>query len=536
MRDRRRSFTVVAMCCAAFILFIELLVLARSYATRSPRAIGGTENQLHSNSDHLGAVSSNAFQCSKIGIEILQAGGNAVDAAVAVEFCLGVISLDLTGLGGGGFALVREQDGEYCFVDFRETAPGASTRDMYNSNISASLYGGLASGVPGEARGLACLYEKYGSMPWERLVWPAVEIARNGFIMGYDLDQSIYYTDDPGFLTNDPSWAMDLAPNGTLLHQGQKVVRERYADTLESIAIHGADVFYEGTVAEATVAALRAAGGIMTLEDLRTYNVAIRRTLSIDHHGYKLTSTSAPSGGPVVLNVMQTAGTYEDFGDLALVNISTHRLDEAIRFGYGARTKLADPSFVHNVTWYEMAMIEKRTGLEMRAKISDQHTLPVEAYNPDKIATLENKGTSHLSVADARGMAVSLTSTINDGFGSRVMVPETGVIMNDEMNDFSVPGQSNEYGYAPSAANFIEPGKRPLSSMSPVIVEYVANKTLSFVVGAAGGSRIITAVLQVLWHVLDQGLSLSEALHHPRFHDQLVPNKVRESALTINAY
>lgn len=484
------------------------------------------------NNGKLGAVSSDVAICSRIGIQTLEAGGNAVDAAISTQFCLGVVEIGATGLGGGGFAVVRAENGTHTFVDFRETAPAASTKHMFSGNVSASVYGGLASGVPGELRGLQYLHQEFASKPWAELIKPSIRLARKGFVMGYDLNQTILYLSSYDFLQDDPAWAVDFAPHGRILQQGQVVTRNRYADTLETIAEEGADAFYNGAIAAATVHALSRDGGIMTMHDLASYAVQVRRPLQLDYRNFRLTSGGVPSGGSIVLNVMNTIETYADIGHSNRINISTHRLNEAIRFGYGERTKLGDPDFVPNASAYDLKLIEKLTAEQIRAKISDDHTLPTTDYDPDNIANLDDHGTSHLSVADHNGMAVSLTSTINDPFGSLLMVPETGVVMNNEMADFSTPEHVTEDGYEPSPANFIEPGKRPLSSMSPVIVEFLANRTLYLVLGAAGGSRIITAVLQVLWHILDQGATTSEALQLPRFHDQLIPDEVSGDLMT----
>lgn len=216
---------------------------------------------------------------------------------------------------------------------------------------------------------------------------------------------------------------------------------------------------------------------------------------------------------------------YEGFGDPAAINLTTHRLDEAIRFAYGQRSELGDPLFVEGLDAYEASMISDDTAAVVRSKISDFRTQNVSAYDPKGYESLPTPGTSHIVAADKSGLAISVTTTVNLLFGSQLMVPETGVIMNDEMNDFSIPGSSNAFGYIPSPANFIRPGKRPLSSISPIIVETAKGK-LYFVIGAAGGSRIITATIQNVHHVLDQNLTAPQALAQPRLHDQLSPNQV----------
>lgn len=354
---------------------------------------------------------------------------------------------------------------------------------------------------------------------------PAIKLARFGFEVGPDLVKYIESTSDNSFLVNDPSWSIDFAPNGTLIKQGETMTRKRYADTLETIANYGADAFYHGAIANATITALQESRGIMTLEDLRNYTIAKRDPVTIMYRGHKLTGTNAPSSGVVALSALNTFGGYEALCVPENVNISTHRLDEAIRFAYAQRTELGDPLFVDGLDKYTQQMIAPATGEEIRSKISDVRTYNVSYYNPGGLESIETPGTSHIVSADASGMAVSLTTTINTLFGSRVIVPETGVIMNNEMNDFSIPGSSNAFGYIPSPANYVRPGKRPLSSISPIIGE-TKDGQLYFAVGSAGGSRIITATIQNVVHLIDQGMNPSDALAQARLHDQLVPNQV----------
>ncbi|KAI2638353.1 gamma-glutamyltransferase 1 [Xylaria nigripes] len=470
----------------------------------------------------LGAVATESAVCSEIGIDVLKKGGNAADALVASQFCIGVIGMYHSGIGGGGFMLVRDSHGKYEFIDFRETAPAAAFQDMYNDNILASLFGGLASGVPGELRGLEYLHTNYGSLPWQELVMPAVQVARYGFKVTEDLAKNMV---GKSFLIDDPNWAIDFAPNGTLLKLGDTMTRKRYAHTLETIANEGPDAFYTGAIAEATIAALTAANGTMTMEDLKNYTVAIRKTAQINYRGFKLTSTTAPSSGVVALSALNIVNGYDGFDDPAAVNLTTHRLDEAIRFAYGQRSQLGDPLFVDGLDEFQDTMTNDTVAADIRSRISDFHTLNASAYNPEGYESLPTPGTSHLVAADKSGLTVSVTTTINLIFGSLVLVPETGVIMNDEMNDFSIPNTSNVFGFIPSPFNFIRPGKRPLSSISPIIAE-MPNGQLYLALGSAGGSRIITANIQNAHHVLDQNMTTAEALAQPRLHDQLSPDQV----------
>ncbi|CAF9929340.1 MAG: hypothetical protein HETSPECPRED_007348 [Heterodermia speciosa] len=474
----------------------------------------------------LGAVASESSVCSHIGTNLIKKGGNAADALVGTLFCVGVIGMYHSGIGGGGFMLVRGSNGSYEFIDFRETAPAAAFQDMYNNDTDLSLYGGLASGVPGELRGTEYLHKHYGRLPWSTVLAPAIHLARHGFTVTQDLvnQMNAATKGQVDFLVSDPNWAIDFAPNGTRVSLNDTMTRKRYADTLEAISVHGADAFYTGAIANATIQALQAQNGTMTLDDLRNYTVAIRKPAQITYRDFKLTACSAPSGGEVALSIMKTVEGYEGFGEESMLNLSTHRLDEAMRYAYGERSNLGDPLFVPGLDEYQAEMLNETTAIRIRSEISDFHTQDVSAYSPTGLVSIDDHGTSYIATADASGMAISITSTINLLFGSQLIVPATGVIMNNEMNDFSIPNSSNAFGYVPSPANFIRPGKRPLSSISPTIVEHLANNTLYFVVGSAGGSRIITATVQNLWHVLDQGLSSAEALARPRFHDQLQPN------------
>ncbi|KAI9817890.1 MAG: hypothetical protein M1827_001009 [Pycnora praestabilis] len=432
-----------------------------------------------------------------------------------------------SGIGGGGFMLVRASDGSYEDIDFRETAPATAFQDMYHHNVNGSIYGGLASGIPSEIRGLEYLHKRYGQLPWAQTMRPAIDIARNGFSVTPDLVRYMTAASTKSnFLVADPTWAIDFAPNGTLLGLGDTITRKRYADTLEKIANHGPDVFYTGEMAEATIAAVQATNGTMTLEDLENYQVAIRDPIAIEYRGFKLTACGAPSGGTVALSVMNTIEGYSDFGDDKMLNLSTHRLDEAMRFAYGQRTNIGDPSYLDDMDAYQQQMLNNTTAENIRKMISDSHTLDISAYDPEGYESLATAGTSHVSTADANGMAITLTTTINLLFGNKLMVPETGVIMNNEMNDFSIPNVTNAFGYIPAPANFIRPGKRPLSSIAPVIAEHLDNSTLYFITGAAGGSRIITSTIQSLWHVLDRNMAPTQALSQPRLHDQLIPNQV----------
>ncbi|RGP75887.1 gamma-glutamyltransferase [Fusarium sporotrichioides] len=471
-----------------------------------------------------GAVVSEAQECSYIGRDLLARGGNAVDAMIGTTFCVGVIGMYHSGIGGGGFMLVRDKDGQYEAIDFRESAPAAAYEDMYQGNVNGSIYGGLSVGVPGEVRGFEYAHKKYGSLPWKTILQGAIKVARDGFIVNADMAKFIERTakGHRNFFIEDPSWAEDFAPNGRLIAEGETMTRKRYASTLQAIADHGADVFYTGPFAESMIKTIQDSNGTMTLDDLKDYEVISREVLHTDYKGYDVYGMSSPAGGAVSLNILNTMNGYSHQD--ADQNTTLHIYIEAMKFAYGARLKLGDPDFVDGVSELEHEMLNHTTAETIRGKIDPWTTQDIEKYDPDGIYSSDGHGTSHVVTADRDGMAVSLTTTVNLIFGSLLMDNLTGVILNNEMNDFSIPGVPNEFGFAPAEANFVRPNKRPLSSCTPIIVAQ-KDGSLFAVIGAAGGSRIISATTQVAWRVLTSpSWSIKDAVREPRVHNQLMPN------------
>ncbi|KAK5634214.1 hypothetical protein RRF57_009929 [Xylaria bambusicola] len=498
-----------------------------------------------STSGRRGAVASESKVCSQIGIDLLTRGGNAVDAFIGTQLCVGVIGMYHSGLGGGGFALVRDQKGEYTVIDYRETAPAAAFEDMYRDNVKGSIFGGLAAGVPGELRGLEYAHKHFGSLPWYDVVYPASLVARDGFTVTPDTVRYMEFGVGAAgwnFLVEDPSWAQDFAPGGmilsspdatccfaniytgTLVKLGDTMYRKRYAKTLQRVAEDGADVFYTGDMAEDTISTIQSSNGTMTLADLAEYKVIARQPVNITYRGYTIYTSGAPTSGAVSLSTLKTMEGYHDKAD---ANLTMHRFDEAMRFAYGARQGLGDPAFVEQTHKLENHMLDASNAVTTRSHILDNSTQPVENYAPGKIYTTPGEGTSHITTADGSGMAVSSTTTVNLLFGNLQMVPSTGIILNNEMNDFSIPGVRNEFGFEPAAANFIRAGKRPLSSITPLMIARADGtgdaEQLFAVVGAAGGSRIISSTTQVAWRVLGN-FTMAEAIALPRVHDQLMPN------------
>ncbi|KAL2160386.1 hypothetical protein VTH06DRAFT_1559 [Thermothelomyces fergusii] len=485
-------------------------------------------SDLPSSQGSRGAVASENSICSKIGIGAVAMGGTAADAMVATTLCVGVIGMHHSGIGGGGFMLVRDRHGRYETIDYREAAPAAASWDMYKDDPDASVRGGLAVAVPGELKGLDYLHRKYGVLPWKTLVMPAVRIAREGFQVTEDhvryMKSAIEGSSN--FLVDDPIWAEDFAPNGTLVQLGDIITRKRYADSLEKIANQGVDVFYKGEIAESMIDWIRHMNGTMTMQDLDEYRVDVKPPLNITYGDYRLFTTQVPSSGPVMLSILQTMQQY-DPADLSDTNLTAHRLVEAMKFAYGARLQLGDPKFVSNATELEAELLSNDRAHHIRQRILDDKTQPVEAYDPLRLYAPESHGTSHIVTADASGLTVTSTTTINLLFGARIMTPDTGIILNNEMDDFSQPNRRNAFGYAPSPANYIAPRKRPLSSIAPLIAEHASNSSVFFATGAAGGSRIISATTQVAWHVLARGVGMRDAVAAPRLHHQLTPDVLR---------
>ncbi|CAM1509189.1 Fc.00g029280.m01.CDS01 [Cosmosporella sp. VM-42] len=466
-----------------------------------------------------GAVASESDQCSRVGGAIISAGGNAVDAAVATTFCVGVVAPYHSGIGGGGFMMVRDKNGAYEAIDFRETAPGFAYQDMYKDKANESIYGGLSVAVPGEVKGLQYAHEKYGELPWSAVLAPAIDIAYKGFTVTVDMERYIRASingHSRNFLAEDPSWAKDFVRKGKLLGQGERITRRRYA----RLAKKGAHDFYKGKLAEQMIRSIWSAGGNMTMNDLENYKVISRPILHTTYRGYNLYSIGAPASGAVTLNILKVMEAFK--GGFKHRKQTIHKYVEAMKFAYGARLRLCDPDFDADMVKYQKQMLDPKNIDKIRKKIDPDHTQPIEAYDPQGIYPPEQHGTSQITTVDRDGMAVSLTTTVNLLWGSQVLDPRTGIIFNNEMNDFSIPGVPNEFGLKPSKENFIKPGKRPQSSITPVIVTYKDN-TFFAAVGAAGGSRIISATTQALFHILNDGVDIRWAVNEPRLHDQVIP-------------
>ncbi|KAJ1939623.1 hypothetical protein GGF37_004320, partial [Kickxella alabastrina] len=407
-----------------------------------------------------GAVATDEPRCSAIGVDVLRDGGNAVDAAVASTLCIGVLQAHSSGIGGGGFMLIRHPGGKKppVLIDFRETAGSAATEDMFISDITLAQIGGLAIGVPGEIAGLHSAHSRFGRLPWHRLFEPSIKLAKDGYplstiVYGQLKRMEQHILNSPGFNTTYTDG------NGHLLNPGDTVRRPQLADTLEEIATHGAKAFYSGRIADSIVRTVQENGGILTAQDLAGYQTTDRQPIETFYHGRRVITGSPPTSGSILLNMLNIVEGYSLSMD-GMTAVNYHRIVEAMKFGAAQRTTLGDPSFV-NIEAKVGKQISKYFASEIRANISDTRTFGVDHYDP-KYDILINHGTTHLSVLDEDDMAVALTSTVNLEFGSRVMDPITGIILNDQMDDFSTTNQTNGFGLRPSPYNKIVPGKRPL--------------------------------------------------------------------------
>jgi len=459
------------------------------------------------------------------GVAVLKAGGNAVDAAVAVAFALAVTHPTAGNLGGGGFLLVRKANGETAFFDFRERAPAKASRDMYlgadGKPTRDSIVGWRAAGVPGTTHGLETAHKKHGSKSWDELLAPAVKLAR-GFPVSYSLARSL--RSSAKLLAQFPESNRIFLRNGKFFERGETLVQPDLARVLERIARHGAKDFYEGETALNLAAAMASHGGLITLADLKNYRTVERKPLTGAYRGYQVISAPPPSSGGVgmlqMMGMLEASG-YEKHGQGAAAAI--HYVAETMRRFYADRSEyLADPDFFKVPV---SGLLSKAYIARQRASIDWDRASSSDRVGPGKPAREESAETTHFSIVDPQGNAAALTYTINGGYGNGVVVPGLGFLLNNEMDDFSAkPGVANMFGLVQGDANAIQPNKRPLSSMTPTII--VREGKLFLVAGAPGGSRIITGVLQVILNIIDFRMNVQEAIDAPRFHHQWQPDKL----------
>lgn len=492
--------TAVALCCTS--------LLAASVA---PVA---AENGMVVSAQHL---------ATQVGVDVLKKGGNAIDAAVAVGYALAVVYPAAGNLGGGGFMTLQLADGRKTFLDFREKAPLAATANMYldaSGNVvkGLSTNGYLAVGVPGSVAGFETARVKYGTMGRAALLAPAIKLAEKGFTLDQG-DVDMLHTATADFRKDPPSAAIFLN-KGEPFARGQKLTQKDLAKTLRQVSLHGTDGFYKGSVGRALVAASTNGKGILSQADLDQYTVRELAPVECDYRGYHIVSAPPPSsGGAVICEILNIVEGYpmKELGFRSAQAV--HYQIEAMRHAYVDRNSyLGDPDFVKNPL---DRLLDKGYAASIRAAIDPAKAGVSQEIKPG-VAPHEGSNTTHYSIVDKNGNAVSVTYTLNDWFGAKVTAANTGVLLNNEMDDFTVKvGVPNMYGLVQGQANSIAPGKRPLSSMSPTIVTRDGKPVI--VVGTPGGSRIITAVTHTIWNMIDYGMNVQEAVDATRFHQQWLP-------------
>jgi gamma-glutamyltranspeptidase/glutathione hydrolase len=475
---------------------------------------------------HNGMVVAQEQRAARIGVEILDRGGNAVDAAVAVGFAMAVTYPRAGNLGGGGFMLIHlAKDNRDIAIDYRETAPAAATPTMFldaqgNPDPQKSRDSALAVGVPGTVAGLALAHKKYGSgkLSLADLIAPALRLAQQGFPVEDDTADSLPKARDR--LARWPSSADIFLNGGQPLHEGDRLLQFDLADTLQSISEDGPRAFYEGRIADAIATSVRNAGGIMTADDLKNYHAVERTPVRGSYRGYDIVSMPPPSSGGVALIEMLNILEGYDLGKLARAD-ALHDMIEAMKRAYADRAVyMGDPD---SVKMPITTLLSKKYAATLRAGIGEKAT-PATDIKPGKPADSEGQNTTHFSIVDRDGNAVANTYTLNFSYGLGLVADGTGVLLNNELDDFtSKPGTANAYGLVGFDANLPGPGKRPLSSMTPTIVLKDGKPFL--VTGSPGGSRIITAVLQVIANVIDFHLPIDKAVGAPRLHNQWEPDE-----------
>ncbi|KAF8586708.1 hypothetical protein K439DRAFT_1659522 [Ramaria rubella] len=491
-----------------------------------------------------GAVAAENIICSEIGVDVLKNGGNAVDAAISTTLCVGVVNMfsaSSSGIGVGGIMTVRLPpafpggSSEGWAVDFRETAPAAANSTMFSHDPRLSKYGGLSVGVPGELRGLAEAHRRWGTIPWKRLVKPVAQLAEGWepFEINAAKQRASIYQTFRDLMLGNPDWSAIFAPHGHLLRQGNLIRRTSLARTLHTIAEEGAEAFYKGPILNALLKKIHETGGVLTANDFAQYTPKVTPALQGTYKNRRVYTTQAPSSGPVLLHMLNLLERFDDNDDGGK-SLKLHRSPKL--------AMLQERIFVtrHLSMSRRATLIDeiptKAYADDIFRNISDDTTHPPEYYNPVYDATIDH-GTSHSSIVDASGMVVSITSTVNIEFGSQVLDPVTGVILNDELSDFSIPGQPGTHGLWPSPCvdNYPAPGKRPLSSMSPVIIEH-SDGSFYLAAGGSGGIRIFGAVAEVILgadsamsaaeQANDDWIDISSAVEGPRVHNQLFPLNV----------
>lgn len=477
-----------------------------------------------------GIVATQEARATKIALEILKKGGNVIDAAVAASFALAVTLPRAGNIGGGGFMLIHlGKTGKTVAIDYREMAPFTSSFDMYlddegdvNEKLSQSSYQSM--GVPGTIAGMAYVLKNYGTLSLKELMEPAIQLAEKGIIVNQDIEYTL--TKGKERLQQWPeTFKIYYKPDGSVYRVGERMIFKDLAWSLREIAENGPQAFYEGSIAEKLVADMQAHGGPITIEDLKNYRVAVREPVQGTYRGYEIVGMPPPSSGGI--HIIQMLNILEGFplSDLGANSAdSLHLMTEAMKLAFADRSKfLGDPD------WWSVpieGLVSKKYADELRKKINLRKVTPSVKITPEDPDPYESLETTHFSIMDKFGNVVSNTTTLNFSFGSGIVAKGTGILLNDEMDNFAAkPGTPNAYGLLGGEANAIQPTKRPLSSMAPMILLKEGKPFLA--IGSPGGPRLINAILQVIINVIDHGMNIAEATNARRIHHQWKPDKLR---------
>ncbi len=498
------------------LVFGLLYILGFAAADVSARTLQGSAGLVVADSEH----------ASQAGMEILKRGGNAIDAAIATALALSVVDQGSSGLGGGGFMVIyRAKDKKSFALDFRETAPAASRRELYLRDgkpvPAASLTGPLAVGVPGEVAGLIEAHKKFATLPLAVLAAPALKLASEGFPV--DAAMKVSIERGANNFKRFPDLGRIYMPNGEVPKEGDAIRQPQLAATLKAIAQQGNEAFYRGWIAEAIVEAIKKEGGVMTLDDLKNYKAVWREPLIGSYRGRTVITMPPPSSGGVALLQMLNVVEGYKFADFTHNSAPyLHLLSEAMKHAFADRAEhLGDPDFVHVP---QRKLTDKNYATWVRGRIVAEKTFAPTYYGYYNYNG-EKGSTTHFSVIDKDGNAVACTQTVNTRFGSKMLVAKTGIVLNNEMDDFAIHGDTgNVYGLVGNQANSLQPGKRPLSSMSPTIV--LNGNRPEIVAGASGGPRIINATLQTILNILDFKMAVGPAVEAARIHHQWMPDRL----------
>jgi len=508
IRNRKKAFIIIG------ILILLLNKISISFAFEE-----------ESNSSY-GVVVSDSEIASEIGMKILKQGGNAIDAAIAVAFALAVVYPQAGNIGGGGFMLIRFKDGKYTSIDYREKAPYKAKENMFLDKEgkvikNLSLIGPLSAGIPGTVSGLYYAWQHFGSLPWKNLINPAIELADKGFLINRELAEAIKKNYD-NFKIYKETARIFLKENKAPLKEGEILIQKDLAKSLKEISEKGADGFYKGDLAERIIRGVNKYGGIFTMEDLVGYKPIEKEPIVIPYKDYRIYSMNLPSsGGILIYIIMKTIESY----DIEKMKHNSaeyvHILSEIFKRAFAIRSLYLGDALFYNVPIKEL--LSEETINKIRLGIDPDFATPSSKISPDILREPEKANTTHFCVLDKFGNAVSNTYTLNSTFGSFFIPEGTGILLNNEMDDFSIkPGYPNQFGLIGSRANSIEAGKRMLSSMTPTIIE--KDGKIVAILGSPGGSKIITAVLQVILNLVEFKMPLAKAVEAKRFHHQWLPD------------